>query len=61
MGVMVGGISVIASVGVGDSTGVGGMTMMSGEATGMQAARIKVIKIMDNTLSLYTFPPARMN
>lgn len=58
MGVMVGSISVFSSVGDEDSTGVGGMTTMSGAATGMQAARIKVRKIMDNALSLYIFPPS---
>jgi hypothetical protein len=55
---MVGSISVFSSVGDEDSTGVGGMTTMSGAATGMQAARIKVRKIMDNALSLYIFPPS---
>ena len=57
MGVSVGRISVPASVGMIELVGVGGMTTISGAPTGMHAEKIKVRKMLDNTLSLYTFPP----
>jgi len=56
----VGGIAVLVSVGVKVGCAVGRKTMMSGEATGMQAARPKVRKIIAGVISLTTIPPVHM-
>lgn len=54
---MGGGTYVLVSVRTGELVGVGGMTRMGGAGTGLHAERIKMRKIMDNTLCLCTFPP----
>ena len=51
MGVMEG----VAFVGIDVNVEVGGTTMMSGDATGMQAAIIKVRERMNSILYLSTF------